>query len=259
MGISIAVLTYNGYELVPDCLNSIGELGDKRFLVDNGSDDSHRIFNENIWGRSFSYHFTKRNAGNIGGINHAFEIAALFYEENDWLLFVSDDVRFHSGFPAIVKDNTVAVVMPVVLNKDLSVQTTGLRWVWPGFGLSEKETSGREVAIVPSICFMMRVSVWKELGDFDESLISSHEDVDMGLRLAKAGYKCHLDGSWEVIHLANQTLSKTLKNPSKRFHESRRMVIKKHYKGIDRWSRLAAESMIYGATSAVKTLREITK
>lgn len=249
MSLSVIVLTYNGYDLLPDCLKSIGEIGDERIVVDNGSHAQWWI-QEIAQAHRFEVRRIEENVGNIGGINKCFEFAS-----NDTVLFVSDDVRFLRGKPNIKKlSHPIAQIMPIVRNPDLTLQTTGLSWIWPGYGVSKLMPWP---SIIPSICFLMQKCIWKGIGKFDENLISSHEDVDMGLRLLDANFLNKVQKSWEVIHLANSTLSKTLTNHSKRFHESRRMVIKKHYSGIDRAMRLAAESLIYSATSSMQALNEI--
>lgn len=256
MSLSIAVLTYNGYDLLPDCLASIGNSGDERYVVDNGSDDPVKIA-KIAAEYEFGVKRIENNCGNIGGLNKCFEFA-----KSKCVLFVSDDVRFYQGgIPAMWFSHSLAgQLMPLIRNKDLTTQTRGIHWVWPGFGFSPTDNSKcgtfcSKISIVPSITFVMKKKLWKAIGGFDETLISSHEDVDMGIRLNKAGYVNEMEDTWQVIHLANSTLSKTLTNHSRRFHESRRMVIRKHYNGLNCFMRLSAESIIYGISSLFQWMR----
>lgn len=179
------------------------------------------------------------NCGNIGGINRCFENTT-----SPLVLFISNDVRLWRGcVRELVKFSDRcerwAQIQPTIYDPRGNIDNTGMDWIYPGFGVSRKQLSNGEVQIVPSIVFLMRRGAWEAMNGFDEKLISSHEDVDMGLRLERRGYKNYVSFNAVATHLGNQTLSKTITRPSDTFRRARELVVKKHYNCGDKLLRLA--------------------
>jgi len=236
-------LNFNDQRLTDTCLKSVVNqelpLNTELLIIDNGSKPDYEVPKEYNRYLINLVHFEDNN-GNIGGQNRCFEWA-----KHDLVLFVSNDVTFKhtDSINKLLKvgetQHDFGQIMPTVFNSDGSIQTTGMNWVWPGFGISERTTGFRQVQIVPSITYLMRKSVWKKIGKFDEKLVSSHEDVDMGLRLKNSGYKNFVSGKSQVVHLANQTLRWSLKKPRQVFQQARIKTIQKHHTGFDRILRSA--------------------
>lgn len=236
--LSICVLTYNQPDLLAGCLPSIPKWeGCEYLVIDNGSPFKQEVA-EIARQNGFEVRRVEENRGNIGGQNLCFEQA-----QGEWVLFISDDVEcWDLRLPEFIERE--AQIFPVIHEPSLNRLNYGLRWNWPGYG----QTMTRYYCLwpidvhfdyIPSICYFMRKSAWKVVGGFDESLGTSHEDIDMGMRLRAMKYRLHCDLSSRVIHRANGTLKSTLLNPSEKFQEARLKVIRKHYGGVDRWLRLA--------------------
>ena len=47
-----------------------------------------------------------------------------------------------------------------------------------------------------------------------------------------------------AVHLMGQTTAKIVKNLSPYYHRARVRVIRRHYRGVNRWSRLAAVGVL---------------
>lgn len=255
--LSICVLTYNQPSLLDSCLKSIDK--DDRLeciVIDNASPDpdlTKQIAHAHGW----EVRRSEVQRGNIGGQNLCFELT-----DSKFVLFISDDViikNFEFFMTKLVSAADMlpqwGQVMPPITEHSLVRQIYGMDWRWPGYGKSlitdarfEREIRRYgvlQVPIVPSICYLMKRSAWEEVGGFDEELGTSHEDVDMGIRLAQEGYGCYVALTSMIEHKCNGTLRETILNPSQKFQEARLKVIRKHYRGVDRWARLLAVRLVY--------------
>lgn len=247
--LSIAVLTYQGEALLPDCLQSIlkQEMPTdwELLVVDNGS-TTHTP-------RLLLPHSRvvrlERNIGNIGGMNACFAHA-----EGDWVLFVANDVRLHPNCVARLWEKRCNLLQPVLYQPDGQVDNAGLNWNWPGYGARRRRVCGMPAFVkVPSFaatCFLLQRSVWKELGGFDAGLGLSHEDIDFALRLEASGYGNFVNMEACATHLMGQTIGRVTVGPlSPRYHTARLRVIRKHYRGLNRASRVAAVQVLDGLSA----------
>lgn len=255
--LSITVLHYNNDALTTECCDSVDQqeipVEHEKVVVDNGSTtpfpprDGWRVVR------------LEKNRGNIGGQNACFEHA-----EGKWILFVANDVRIHKHcirrlWNTSQENGALGQLQPLLLGVQESIDHSGMHWRWPGYGRRIQKHKNcwtdmdgmqfceatEKIAIVPSTCYLLRKDILKDYGGFDEQLRSSHEDVDMGLRLRLLGFVNMVRYDATATHLGNATLKHTIRNPSANFHHDRRYVIRKHYWGLDRWLRLCAESILY--------------
>lgn len=241
--LTIAVLHYNNEELTKACLESImqqrniGEV--ELLLVDNGS---AKLFPDlHMW----KVVRLPKNVGNIAGQNACFDHAM-----GDLVLFVSNDVRFEAGCITSMlrfakgEKNPWGQIQPRILNEDLTEQNCGMDYRWPGYGISRTKMEWIKTPIVASITYLMSKFEWAKRGGFDERFPMAYEDVDFALTGQDMGRGPNLIApDAYAVHLGNATLQYTLKDKW-RFREARRLVIRKHFRGLDRWCRLAALSII---------------
>ena len=254
--LSIVVLHFNRWDLTKDCLASIDAqeipCTYEKVLVDNGSDSSIPFSEEALFADGWRLVRYKENRGHIVGQNRCFESA-----QGEWVLFVANDVRLYdtecirelynyATYQLFVQKRQVGQVQPMVLKPDKSIDHYGMSWTWPGYGTGNRWWNSKDsrIEIVPSTCYLMRKSVWKEVGGFDEGLSTSYEDVDIGIRLQQIGYTNLLWTEAEATHLGNATLRHSPTHTRAAFHRDRCYVVKKHYRGFDRWLRLAAIHLI---------------
>lgn len=261
--LTICVLHYQNNELTDDCLRCIEcqEMPEqyRKLIINNGSTIPYKSPFLN-WETIYLPH----NRGNIGGQNACFENS-----EEGWVLFVANDVRVRhqASILSLYAEaeywgEYLGELQPVLMKPDYYrlgllkprhesrqftkryIDNRGLKWTWPGYGISIKYSDSPFVDAVTSSCYIMRKKVWREIGGFDESLSSSHEDIDMGIRLKKSGLSALCSYYVCVEHLGNQTLRYTIKDPKRTFYEARIKLIKKHYSGINRFLRLKTINLI---------------
>ena len=251
--LTVAVLAYNQPHLLPDCAHSIERQPyvTEQLIIDNGSETPIHPHQYPGW----TIKRVNLNVGNVMGQNLAFESAT-----SDWVLFVANDVRLLPNCveelwktKELLEETTkkVGQIQPVLYKVDGSIDQAGMKWVWPGYGLSMTSCPNqpfKKVQIVPSTCYLMKKSVWNKIWFFDSSLGSSHEDVDMGIRLNRLGYSNYVAPGAKAIHLVNQTLKHTGTNPREQFQYGRWKVLMQHYRGIDYWTRKLAVQALYGVT-----------
>ena len=234
-------MSYKGAQLLPGCLESVErqtipfQVSVDRLIVDNGSTPA--IVAPEGW-RVIR---TDTNRGNIGGANLCFRHA-----HAEWVLFLADDIRLCPG--AIMelwqRTDPMTITQPLLLTPNGKIDNAGLHWRWPGYGVSERRKPGTEIDAIAGSCYLMRRSLWRALWGLDEALGSSHEDVDLGLAARKLGIVSRCLPKAKAIHLGNQTLKHTITNRRRTFHEARVRVVRKHYRGLNRATRLGAVRLL---------------
>ena len=238
--LSICVLHFNRWDLTKDCLASIDAqeipCSHEKILVDNGStaDRYHGVSGD--W-RLVRY---EENRGHIVGQNRCFASA-----QGEWVLFVANDVRLMPGCiqtlwmclrPRIIK-------FPSLYTLNRQPDNRGMQWIWPGYGVSnwhEWEPFGFNGS-----CYLMEKREWEKAGRFDEQLVTSHEDIDLSLRLRQLGVEMYACMNNAVaLHLGNATLRHQPSHNRAAFHRDRLYVLRKHYRGLDYWTRYVAVQLL---------------
>lgn len=234
--LSICILHFNNDDLTNECLKSV--LRQKIhyvheiIIIDNGSEVPYICPNGKVRVIRVS-----ENVGNIGGQNKCFESAL-----GEHVLFISNDVTLKENcIDAMMKRAeycpSYGQIMPVI--QEPFRTNYGLDLIWPGYAKTITKIHST-VPVIPSIIYLMKKKVWKKIGGFDEGFASSHEDVDMGLRLQQFMLPRLVALQADAYHEGNQTLKDTIKDPKGTFHKARVELIKKHFKGPDCLLRLGA-------------------
>ena len=266
VNLTIAILTYNDDTvLLPPAVQSVLEqdLPPKTeiLILDNGSATP---LCPHVWHptqpvqtiRPTQEDIDRRGTGNIVGMNRCFEQA-----QGEWVLFLANDVRLHRYcldrlLDAIRHpDGDVAMVQPLLVDASGRLDHVGMNWVWPGYGLRRRKASLdpvlTRVPVIPATCFLMRRDFWQALGGFDESLGLSHEDVDFCLRLDRLVLqRCmYVRHDATATHLGGATIAAVeywgrQQALSRKYHEARVKVLRKHYRGLDYWTRRLAVEVL---------------
>lgn len=246
--LTVAVLNYNGMTFLDRCLASIAaqtRQPDEVIVIDNGSTDfSYRLASK--------YGFVVRHASNehqlITGLNVALSLA------KEWLFFMQNDVILEPDcFEAFSKIPLykVEIYQPVFYKEDREIDNSGMDWRWPGYGIGRtKKWWGKstiaDCGMVSTIAFFIHKWVIEKTGEYDSLFAPAYyEDIDWALRAKKYAIPLLLTTA-KAIHLSNTSFSKvmTKKEMSKLCHKNRLKLINKHYRGLDRLSRVIAINII---------------
>jgi N-acetylglucosaminyl-diphospho-decaprenol L-rhamnosyltransferase len=87
----------------------------------------------------------------------------------------------------------------------------------------------RTQAVLPT-CALARREALEEIGGFDERFTFYYEDLDVSLRLSRAGWEQAIDWDAEAVHLGGGSTSQA--EPQRwfeQFHRSRLLYMQKHY------------------------------
>lgn len=245
--LSICILNYNGKEYLENCLKSVpSDLKAERILIDNASTDES-------WKIAENYGFRVVHANNehkfITGINRAITEA-----NGEYILFSQADLEFLPGAIEILYSaaifNQNAIIQPVFLRNE-RIDNAGMRWIWPGYGVGELKIDfinpWHKTDIATSITFITRRDLFEKVGLYDEKFSPAYyEDVDMALRTQKINIIHLVSHAAKIWHYHNKSFSTIYrkKEISDICRKNRKYLINKHYKGIDRWLRLAVTSCI---------------
>ncbi|MCK5451650.1 MAG: glycosyltransferase family 2 protein [Candidatus Omnitrophica bacterium] len=226
MDISIVIVNWNAEQYLERCLKSIadavGDLVYEVIVLDNdSSDNSLKILKKFV--PDVKIIESKENLGFGRGVNYASDRAS-----GEFLVIMNPDIKImkeafkeiHSFFKSHPE---AGIVGPKIINPDGSLQALGggesPLSLWAAFNhyffLAKKMghipffrgiyVSGEtqiplEVGWVTGACFMIRNSLFKEIGMFDEDFFMYSEDVDLCYRVKKKGWKIFYIPDAEVVH-----------------------------------------------------------
>jgi GT2 family glycosyltransferase len=252
--IAVVILNYNGKAHLEKFLPGIVQFSReaKIIVADNGStDDSLTFISKNF--PAIEIIDIGVNLGFCGGYNYALTKVAA-----DYFLLLNNDVEVTEGWltPLIGildGDRGIAAVQPKILayhNKNR------FEYAGAGGGLIDRlgypfcrgrifdtteEDRGQYNDTLPvfwatGACFMVRASLFKDIGGFDVDFFAHMEEIDLCWRLKRGGYKVFYCGSSTVYHVGGGTLA--VANPRKTYYNFRNgldMLIKNQGAGQLLW------------------------
>lgn len=251
--LSVVVLNYNGVRLLPECLEAISaqRWPDARcevLVVDNGSTSPPSA--AELWdlhgARLVSF---PDNLGNIGGTNRCYASA-----NGEYVLFLANDVRLRPEAVSALWDHRTIddISQPVLWQPDGRIDNVGIKWCWPGYG-ARVRVLGRPVDAFANTCHLMKKTTWATVGGFDASLGISHEDVDFSLKARAYGYTIGYCPDAHATHLMGQTIGKVVGRPlSPYYRKARKMVVERHYRGLDRLTRRLTVAALDGLAARMR-------
>lgn len=264
MTIAIAILNYNGAELLKQFLPSIlaHSANAKVYVIDNGSTDDSLA----VVGATFPMVTTialDENAGYAGGYNKGLQqieadVVCLLNSDIEvtpnWLLPIKDFLKAHPE---------VAMVQPKI--KDLAkpdhfeyagaaggyLDIMGLPYCRGRVGSKCEKDNGQydnnmQVTWASGACLVVRKSVFDALNGFDASFFMHFEEIDLCLRAQAAGYQVWAIGNSEVYHKGAASLAQ--QHPKKLYYNIRNSLLT-YTKNLS----LLALLWLYVARAAVDT------
>jgi len=198
------------------------------------------------------------NPGYGGAVNAG--VAAL-PDEVDWVLISNPDVVLAPGaIDALLQhaasDPAIGAAGPAVLNPDGSVYPsaravpslrTGVGhalfvnlwqrnpWTLAYRRESDPSDESRDAGWLSGSCLLVRRSAFDEIGGFDDGYFMYFEDVDLGYRLGKAGYRNVYQPAARVTHVGAHSTGGESARMVQAHHQSARRFLSKKYAGWWLW------------------------
>lgn len=258
--VSIIIVYYRAKEELMSCLSSIAKSQQKVsyevIVVDN---DERQTIEKELKQRYPSATYV-RSPGNIGfgagnnmGAKHASGKYLLFLNPDTLVLNNAIETLAHS----LKQEKKIGIITPQLLGEDRHIdllQCTGsltptsglvahsiLNKLSPNNPISRKywmlewgRRTKREVEVVQGAAFMVKKSLFDDLGGFDEKFFMYFEESDFCLRVRKKGWKIVFEPKAKIVHFGKRS-TKDRRKALKIFKKSRSYYFKKHFgllKGI---------------------------
>lgn len=220
-------------------------------VIDNFS--ITRLPNEIVSQNNLKIIHNKINLGYGKAINQGVKIS-----KGNLLLFVNPDTIFQKNSIKLMvnkinSNKEIGIIGPQFLNSDKTVQITGngipfaieaifsfsfLKKIFPNniyfkrYYLPEfNRKVETEIPAICGACMLMNTHVYKELKGFDEQFFMYFEELDLCLRIKKAGYKILYYPKAKVIHLGGGSSDDKMWI-KKTFEESRYKFLRKYNNSI---------------------------
>ena len=247
--VSIVIPVYNQFEYTWDCLKSIynntKDISYEIIIGDDGSTD--RTVHLERYAKGIKIIRNPENLRFLRNCNHAAKEA-----KGDYILFLNNDTQvtpdwLSSLLELIESDEKIGMVGSKLVYPDGSLQEAGgIIWNdasgW-NYGRSDDASKPeynyvREVDYISGAAIMIRHSLWKEIGGFDELFAPAYcEDSDLAFEVRKKGYKVMYQPKSVVIHfegISNGTdvsagLKKYQVENSQKFREKWKNELVQHY------------------------------
>jgi len=211
--LSIIIVNYNTADMLARCLHSIRSQSFNNpevILVDNASQDNSLEVTQGIlpWVKVIA---NKQNLGFAKANNQALKIS-----NGKYIYFLNPDTELKEGaFNAIIefmKSNPeVGLAGTRIVNPDGSSQSSIERH-YPGQRHSKGELSGLkgDIAWVLGASMIVRRSVLRGIGGFDERFFIYGEDLDICLSVRRAGWTIGYISNAVVVHWGGASEQNTL-------------------------------------------------
>ena len=195
---SIIIVSFNGKNLMEDCLSSIYKQTYRNFeiiVVDNASIDGSADFIKSKYPKVRLIR-NKVNLGFVGANNIGFKKA-----KGDYIVLLNQDTVVHKDWlkeliNGVSKKNVGACQSKIVFfNKRNVINTSGTITNYLGFGWCgdynkpDKGLEEAEITFPSGSSVIFRKEVLNKTGLFDENFFMYYEDSDLGWRIRLMGYK----------------------------------------------------------------------
>jgi N-acetylglucosaminyl-diphospho-decaprenol L-rhamnosyltransferase len=226
-------------------------------IADNKPDDSDNVA-KLAREHGAAYVPLSTNPGYGAGINAG---VATLPASIEWILVVNPDVVLHPGsidalVAAASEDPIIGAVGPVTLSGDGEVYPsarsvpslrTGVGhalfvnlwldnpWTRAYRNDTTVEPVRRDAGWLSGSCVLVRRSVFDKLGGFDEGYFMYFEDVDLGYRLGKAGYRNVYEPGAVVSHTGAHSTNSESGRMISAHHDSARRFLNRKYSGFWLW------------------------
>ncbi len=258
--VGVVTVAFRSDEVLPDFLGSIRGASAEPLavvVVDNHPDAASPT--ESLVAHSGAMYVPlPGNPGYGGAINAGVRTLPNTIQ---WVLISNPDVVLHAGVvDALVataeQDETIGSIGPAVLNPNGSVYPSARRVpslrtgighsllvnLWPDNPWTRhyrQETdefvTARDAGWLSGACLLVRRQAFDAISGFDEGYFMYFEDVDLGYRLGRAGYRNRYEPSVAVTHVGAHTAARDSAEMIRAHHASARRFINRKYAGWHLW------------------------
>ena len=251
--VAVVILNWNGGEDILDCLASVYSSTHKAVevvIVDNGSVDGS---SNSIRERFPATHFivNRENLGFARGSNQGAEWAV--DRGIPYVLLLNGDARLHPEaidelLAATCQEDDSIVACPKMY---LGEPEDKIKRLWFAFGTvklwaglfqnpafnqidSEFWSRQQNMEYASGCCMLIPTSVLKRTGMFDESFFAYCEDVDLSIRVRKAGFRLRYVPTAQLWHGSHKPTNRT-RTATYRYLSTRNnlWVVRKHGSWLD--------------------------
>jgi len=244
--VSVVVVSFNGRDLLPDCLASLCRQTYRHhevIVVDNGSSDGSAEWLHKHY-PSVRVVALPSNRGFAGGTNAGIRVA-----RGGFVATINNDVRVEPNWieemvrtaqrgrgVGMVASKVLFVRAPSVVDSaGLCIDRVGMAWHRLGGSYDDGSASEHEVFGPCAGAALYRRELFDDVGYFDEDFFCYLEDVDLAWRARQAGWRCVYTPRACAYHLHSATAVED--SPFKRFHLGRNKVwlIAKNFPAPEVW------------------------
>lgn len=235
--VSFVILTWNSSQYIKSCIDSINTISNfliKVIIVDNGSTDSTveilKEYKKKM--NNLDVIFLSENMGTTISRNIALKLVD---DDTDYICILDSDTIINENAIQIMskylsENHDVALVGPAMVNGKKEKQIPYRKFpswkikLLKAFPIKKISKIGEKIESYPSesvtdefecdylisACWMMRYDIYEKLGNLDEKIFYSPEDVEYCMRARSKGFKIvHLKNA-KIIHLYQRISKKKL-------------------------------------------------
>jgi len=205
----MVIPSYNDYELLKACLESIAQTVDSRLynviVVDDYCQEPNRSKLKSLESKNVAFIYRAENGGFGKAVNDGFRAARKKYPSRD-IVLVNSDIVAHKNWLACLQhgayevDKKVGIVGPKLLYPDGRIQSGGSHrntelpeWFDHYYRFQSSDYGPANVAQycigVTGACIYIKAKTMRELGLLDESLPFAFEDMDYSVRAWDKGIR----------------------------------------------------------------------
>lgn len=240
--VSVVIPHWNGIEILTECLESLQQSSYPKIeiiVADNASTDGSPE-----WVKANHPQVkliqSKENRGYAGGCNQGAEAAAGYY-----LLFLNNDTVHQPDWleplvSTLEQNRNVAAVQPKILNyfeKELFDYAGGsgghmdllcFPFVRGRLFMTREQDRGQydnetDIFWASGTAFLVRRSVFEEVGGFDETFFAHQEEIDLQWRIHLTGQEVAVNPASVVYHRNAMTLA--MHSPQKKYLNHRNSLL----------------------------------
>jgi GT2 family glycosyltransferase len=244
LDVQISLVSTNSRDLLRNCLVSLPAACDclvwKAAVVDNASDDG----TAEMVNAEFPAVALLRNTARQGFSANHNQIIRLGLERGaEFVLVLNEDTVLEpmsvTSLVSFSRDDlSIGAAGPVIRGSDGEIQRSLFAFptiaseVSAGFRPGRERRAGDDSGWLNGSCVLVKLEAIREVGLLDDRFFIFFEDTDLGLRLARAGWRSSVCRQARILHLGHQVVSQPVYGDrmERQMIRSRYLYFRKHFR-----------------------------